>query len=150
MNWPICSTGGLLKWACGLVFLSGFWWRAYFSIGYSGKSWISYANHRIPFFLEFTLPIKNEKTAEFHLQRFYIMFTDIVVCIFVAYQNRITYKNEVIMGLFDYIFKSKKEREQEVQVKDVLKRTDDFIERTERMLDKMEKDDKAWKKNIGY
>ena len=54
------------------------------------------------------------------------------------------------MGLFDYIFKSKKEREQEVQVKDVLKRTDDFIERTERMLDKMEKDDKAWKKNIGY
>lgn len=54
------------------------------------------------------------------------------------------------MGLFDYIFKSKKEREQEARVKDVLKRTDDFIERTERMLDKMEKDDKAWKKIIGY
>lgn len=54
------------------------------------------------------------------------------------------------MGLFDYIFKSKKEREQEVQVKDVLKRTDDFIERTERMLDKMERDDEAWKKIIGY
>lgn len=54
------------------------------------------------------------------------------------------------MGLFDYIFKRKNEREQEVRVKDVLKRTDDFIERTERMLDKMEKDDKAWKKIIGY
>lgn len=52
------------------------------------------------------------------------------------------------MGLFDYIFKSKKEREQEARVKDVLKRTDDFIERTERMLDEMEKDDKRWRSRL--
>lgn len=41
------------------------------------------------------------------------------------------------MGVFDFIFKSKKEREQEKRIKDVLKRTDDFIERTERKLDSM-------------
>lgn len=52
------------------------------------------------------------------------------------------------MGLFDYIFKSRKEREQEARVKDVLKRTDDFIERTERMLDEMEKDDKRWRSRL--
>lgn len=41
------------------------------------------------------------------------------------------------MGLFDFIFKSKKERETEKRVKEVLKRTDDFIERTNRKLDEM-------------
>lgn len=54
------------------------------------------------------------------------------------------------MGLFDYIFKSKKEREQDVRVKDALNRADDVIERTERMLDIMKKDDEAWKKIVGY
>lgn len=52
------------------------------------------------------------------------------------------------MGLFDLIFKSKKEREQEKRVNDVLKRTDDFIERTERMLDKFEEDDKRWRRTL--
>lgn len=41
------------------------------------------------------------------------------------------------MGLLDFLFKSKEERKKEKCVKDVLKRTDDFIERTERMLDEM-------------
>lgn len=54
------------------------------------------------------------------------------------------------MGLFDYIFKSKKEREQDVRVKDALNRADDVIERTERILDIMKKDDEAWKKIVGY
>lgn len=54
------------------------------------------------------------------------------------------------MGLFDYIFKSKKEREQDVRLKDALNRADDVIERTERMLDIMKKDDEAWKKIVGY
>ena len=48
------------------------------------------------------------------------------------------------MGLFDFLFKSKEEREKEKRVNDVLKRTDDFIERTEKMLDEMQKDDKRW------
>lgn len=52
------------------------------------------------------------------------------------------------MGLFDYIFKSKKEREQDKRVKDVLKRTDDFIERTERMLDDMQRDDRRWRNGL--
>lgn len=51
------------------------------------------------------------------------------------------------MGIFDLIFKNKKEREQEKRVKDVLKRTDAFIERTERMLDKLE-EDKRWRRNL--
>lgn len=54
------------------------------------------------------------------------------------------------MGLFDYIFKSKKEREQDARVKDVINHADDVIERTERMLDRMKKDDEAWKRIIGY
>ena len=54
------------------------------------------------------------------------------------------------MGLFDYIFKSKKEREQDARVKDAINRADDVIERTERMLDNMKKDDEAWRKIIGY
>lgn len=43
------------------------------------------------------------------------------------------------MGLFDYIFKSKKEREQDARVKDALKRADDTIARIEASLDKMKK-----------
>ena len=43
------------------------------------------------------------------------------------------------MGLLDFLFKRKEERRKEKRVKDVLKRTDDFIERTERMLDEMQK-----------
>ena len=54
------------------------------------------------------------------------------------------------MGLFDYIFKSKKEREQDARVKDAINRDDDVIERTERMLDRMKKDDESWKKIIGF
>lgn len=54
------------------------------------------------------------------------------------------------MGLFDYIFKSKKEREQDARVKDAINRADDVIERTDRMLDRMKKDDEAWKRIIGY
>lgn len=54
------------------------------------------------------------------------------------------------MGLFDYIFKSKKECEQDARVKDALNHADDVIERTERMLERMKKDDEAWKKIIGY
>lgn len=41
------------------------------------------------------------------------------------------------MGLFDFIFKSKEESRKEKRVKDVLKRTDKFIEETEKMLDDM-------------
>ena len=54
------------------------------------------------------------------------------------------------MGLFDYIFKSKKEREQDARVKEAINHADDVIERTERMLDHMKKDDEAWKRIIGY
>lgn len=54
------------------------------------------------------------------------------------------------MGLFDCIFKSKKEREQDARVKDAINRADDVIERTERMLDRMQKDDESWKKIIGF
>lgn len=43
------------------------------------------------------------------------------------------------MGLFDYIFKSKKEREQNTRVKDALKQADDTIKRIEAGLDKMKK-----------
>ena len=55
------------------------------------------------------------------------------------------------MGLLDFLcklFKSKKEREQDKRVKDVLKRTDDFIGRTERMLDEMKRDDERWRRNL--
>lgn len=54
------------------------------------------------------------------------------------------------MGLFAYIFKSRKEREQDARVKEAINRADDVIERTERMLDRMKKDDESWKKIIGY
>lgn len=54
------------------------------------------------------------------------------------------------MGLFDYIFKSKKDREQKTRVKDTLKQADDTIKRIEAGLDKMKKDDETWKKIIGY
>lgn len=54
------------------------------------------------------------------------------------------------MGLFDYIFKSKKEREQNTRVKDALKQADDTIKRIEAGLDKMKKDDETWKKICGY
>ena len=43
------------------------------------------------------------------------------------------------MGLLDFLFKSKEERRKEKRVKDVLKRADDFIEQTEKMLDEMQK-----------
>ena len=56
----------------------------------------------------------------------------------------------IIVVLFDYIFKSKKEREQDARVKDAINRADDVIEHTERMLDRMKKDDEAWKRIIGY
>lgn len=46
------------------------------------------------------------------------------------------------MGLLDFLFKSKEERRKEKRVKDVLKRTDAFIDRTERMLDEMQKHNK--------
>lgn len=52
------------------------------------------------------------------------------------------------MGLFDYIFKSKKEREQDKRVNDTLNRADDVIERTERMLEEMQRDDKCWRKSL--
>ena len=54
------------------------------------------------------------------------------------------------MGLFDYIFKSKKEREQNTRVKDALKQADDTIKRIEAVLDKMKKEDETWKKIISY
>ena len=52
------------------------------------------------------------------------------------------------MGLFDYIFKSKKEREQDKCVNDALNRADDVIERTERMLEEMQRDDKRWRNSL--
>lgn len=52
------------------------------------------------------------------------------------------------MGLFDYIFKSKKDREQDKRVKDALNRADDLIERTERMLEEMQRDDKRWRNGL--
>lgn len=55
-------------------------------------------------------------------------------------------KTEWTMGLFDFLFKSKEEREKEKRVKDVLERTDDFIERTEKILDDMKKDDERWRR----
>lgn len=50
------------------------------------------------------------------------------------------------MGLFDILFKSKekKDRKQDKRVEEVLIRTDDFIERTERKLEEMRRDDKRW------
>ena len=50
------------------------------------------------------------------------------------------------MGLLDFFFRSKKEREQEKHVKDVLNRTDDLIERTERKLYAMQRNDEMWRK----
>ncbi|MCQ2306674.1 MAG: hypothetical protein MJ000_03790 [Bacteroidales bacterium] len=52
------------------------------------------------------------------------------------------------MGLLKLLFKNKKEREQDKHVEKVLKRTDDFIEHTERMLDEFEEDDKRWRRNL--
>ena len=52
------------------------------------------------------------------------------------------------MGLFDYIFKSKKEREQDKRVNDALNHADDVIERTERMLQEMQRDDKRWRNGL--
>ena len=52
------------------------------------------------------------------------------------------------MGLFDYIFKSKKEREQYKRVNDALNRADDIVERTERMLEEMQRDDKRWRNGL--
>lgn len=52
------------------------------------------------------------------------------------------------MGLLDFLFKSKEERKKDKWIEDVLQRTDDFIERTERMLDEMEKDDKRWRSRL--
>ena len=55
---------------------------------------------------------------------------------------------EMFMGLFDFLFKSKEERAKEKRVNDVLKKTDDFIERTEKMLDEMQKDDRRWRSGL--
>lgn len=52
------------------------------------------------------------------------------------------------MGLLDFLFKSKKERARDKEVKDVLKRADELIERTEKMLDEMEQDDKRWREGL--
>lgn len=52
------------------------------------------------------------------------------------------------MGLFDFLFKSKEERAKEKRVKNVLKKTDDLIERTEKMLDEMKKDDERWRRGL--
>ncbi len=52
------------------------------------------------------------------------------------------------MGLLDFLFKSKEERAKEKRVNDVLKHTDDFIERTEKMLDEMKKDDERWRREL--
>ena len=48
------------------------------------------------------------------------------------------------MGLFDFLFNRKKQREPEKRVKEVLERTDWFIERTEQKLDDMRRDDHRW------
>lgn len=52
------------------------------------------------------------------------------------------------MGLLDFLFKSKEERAKEKRVNEVLKSTDDFIERTEKMLDEMQKDDRRWRSGL--
>ena len=52
------------------------------------------------------------------------------------------------MGIFDYIFKSKKEREQDKRVNDSLNRADDIVERTERMLEEMQRDNKRWRNGL--
>lgn len=57
-------------------------------------------------------------------------------------------QNGKTMGLFDFLFKSKEERAKDKRVKDVLKKTDDFIERTEKMLDEMQKDDRRWRSGL--
>jgi len=53
-----------------------------------------------------------------------------------------------LMGLFDFLFKSKEQRAKEKRVNDVLKKTDDFIERTEKKLDEMKKDDERWRRGL--
>ena len=58
--------------------------------------------------------------------------------------------NKITMGLFDYIFKSKKDREQKTRDKDALKQAKDTIKRIEAGLKKKKKDDETWKKIIGY
>lgn len=52
------------------------------------------------------------------------------------------------MGLFDLFTKKKSKGAQDKRVEDVLRRTDDFIERTERMLDEMKRDDEKWRKGL--
>lgn len=54
------------------------------------------------------------------------------------------------MRLSDYFFKSKKMRKQDARVKDALKCADKTIAKIEAELDRMKKDDEAWKKIIGY
>lgn len=49
------------------------------------------------------------------------------------------------MGLFDFLFKSKEERKRDKHAEKVLKRTYDFIEQTEKMLDEMQKSDRRWR-----
>lgn len=41
------------------------------------------------------------------------------------------------MGLFNFLFKSREQRKKDKRVNDLLKRTDKFIEDTEKMLDDM-------------
>ena len=41
------------------------------------------------------------------------------------------------MGLFDFLFKSREKRKKDKRENDLLKRTDKFIEDTEKMLDDM-------------
>ena len=53
------------------------------------------------------------------------------------------------MGLLD-VFKSKKRREENARVRDVLGRADERIDRIERELEKMKRDDEAWKRIVGY
>ena len=52
------------------------------------------------------------------------------------------------MGIFDFLFKSNEQRAKEKRVNDVLKKTDDFIERTDKMLDEMKKDDERWRRGL--
>lgn len=49
---------------------------------------------------------------------------------------------------FDFLFKSHEKRAKEKRVNDVLKRTDNFIERTEKMLDEMKKDGERWRRGL--
>jgi len=56
------------------------------------------------------------------------------------------YKRQQTMGLLDFIFKSRKERD--AWVKNALKRADDTMARIEKGLERMKKDDELWKK--GY